>query len=162
MANPTREDGYAVDIRLFLATLTVAMFASFLAGVGVTDYAPLSSSVNIDSHTVRDSFHQGGGVAVSEDTKKKIEQHQPAGQHLLVDIAGVDSDFLDSEDRLSKAMVETVNQSELTLLSYHCHSLKPKGVSCVGVLLESHISFHTVRLLGLILCFYHVWKEAAT
>jgi spermidine synthase len=31
----------------------------------------------------------------------------------------------------------------LTLLSYHCHSLVPAGVSCVGVLLESHISFHT-------------------
>ena len=29
------------------------------------------------------------------------------------------------------------------MLSYHCHSLHPAGVSCVGVLLESHISFHT-------------------
>lgn len=40
-------------------------------------------------------------------------------------------------------MVSTVEQSGLTLLSYHCHKLIPKGVSCVGVLLESHISFHT-------------------
>lgn len=40
-------------------------------------------------------------------------------------------------------MVETVVQSGLTMLSYHCHKLIPKGVSCVGVLLESHISFHT-------------------
>lgn len=29
------------------------------------------------------------------------------------------------------------------MLSYHCHALLPAGVSCVGVLLESHISFHT-------------------
>jgi len=36
-----------------------------------------------------------------------------------------------------------VKGAGLTLLSYHCHSLLPAGVSCVGVLLESHISFHT-------------------
>merc|ERR1719201_2179350 len=40
-------------------------------------------------------------------------------------------------------MVSVVVESKLTLLSYHCHSLIPMGVSCVGVLLESHISFHT-------------------
>lgn len=50
---------------------------------------------------------------------------------------------MDSEERLSKAMVDTVKAAGLTMLSYHCHSLVPKGVSCVGVLLESHISFHT-------------------
>ena len=29
------------------------------------------------------------------------------------------------------------------MLSYHCHKLFPSGISCVGVLMESHISFHT-------------------
>ena len=71
------------------------------------------------------------------------EEHLPAGQHLLVDIKNVDSTFLNSESRLADAMVEVVELSELTLLSYHCHALIPKGVSCVGVLLESHVSFHT-------------------
>jgi spermidine synthase len=70
-------------------------------------------------------------------------EHQPAGQHLLVDIKNVNADFLNSEERLAHAMVEVVNSAKLTLLSYHCHSLEPAGVSCVGVLLESHISFHT-------------------
>jgi len=70
-------------------------------------------------------------------------EHLPAGQHLLVDIEGVDGSFLNSEERLAFAMVEVVNQAELTLLSYHCHSMIPTGVSCVGVLLESHVSFHT-------------------
>ncbi len=60
-----------------------------------------------------------------------------------MDIKGIESDFLDSEERLAKAMVDTVKHSGLTMLSYHCHKLIPKGVSCVGVLLESHISFHT-------------------
>ena len=71
------------------------------------------------------------------------EEHLPAGQHLLVDIKNVDSAFLNSESRLAHAMVNVVNESKLTLLSYHCHSLVPTGVSCVGVLLESHVSFHT-------------------
>jgi S-adenosylmethionine decarboxylase proenzyme len=69
--------------------------------------------------------------------------HLPAGQHLLVDIKNVQADFLNSEKRLADAMVETVKAAGLTLLSYHCHLLIPAGVSCVGVLLESHISFHT-------------------
>ena len=38
----------------------------------------------------------------------------------------------------------------MTLLSYHCHALMPSGVSCVGVLLESHISFHTWPSEGVI------------
>jgi S-adenosylmethionine decarboxylase len=38
----------------------------------------------------------------------------------------------------------------MTLLSYHCHALLPSGVSCVGVLLESHISFHTWPAEGVI------------
>lgn len=41
------------------------------------------------------------------------------------------------------AMVELVKEAKQTLLSYHCHSLVPVGVSCIGVLLESHISLHT-------------------
>ena len=66
-----------------------------------------------------------------------------AGEHLLVDIEGVDADFLDSESQLAQAMIDTSKEAGLELLSYHCHSLEPKGVSCVGVLLESHMSFHT-------------------
>jgi S-adenosylmethionine decarboxylase proenzyme len=70
-------------------------------------------------------------------------EHAPAGQHLLLDFQYVDSGFLNSERRLANAMLELVNQCGLTLLSYHCHTLEPTGVSCVGVLLESHVSFHT-------------------
>ena len=66
--------------------------------------------------------------------------HLPAGQHLLVDIKDVDSAFLNSEELLATAMVELISESKLTLLSYHCHSLVPIGVSCAGVLLESHVS----------------------
>ena len=78
------------------------------------------------------------------------EEHLPAGQHLLVDIKNVEADFLNSDVRLAQAMIDVVNESKLTLLSYHCHSLLPMGVSCVGVLLESHISFHTWPTEGVI------------
>jgi S-adenosylmethionine decarboxylase proenzyme len=78
------------------------------------------------------------------------EEHLPAGQHLLVDIDGIDEGFLDSEQQLATAMIELVDSSGLTLLSYHCHGLTPAGVSCAGVLLESHVSFHTWPAEGVI------------
>jgi S-adenosylmethionine decarboxylase proenzyme len=78
------------------------------------------------------------------------EQHFPSGEHLLIDIANVDSGFLNSEERLANAMLDLVNECGLTLLSYHCHSLTPMGVSCAGVLLESHVSFHTWPAEGVI------------
>jgi len=79
--------------------------------------------------------------------------HLPTGQHLLVDIKHVDYNFLNSQDRLAQAMVDLINESnesKLTLLSYHCHSLVPMGVSCIGVLLESHVAFHTWPEEGII------------
>ena len=67
-----------------------------------------------------------------------------------MDISNVDESFLASETRLAKNMVTLVDSSGLTLLSYHCHGLHPSGVSCVGVLLESHVSFHTWPKEGVI------------
>ena len=49
------------------------------------------------------------------------EEHQPSGQHLLIDIDGVDDGFLNSETLLATAMLEMVDNIGLTLLSYHCH-----------------------------------------
>mmetsp|Transcript_12427 Transcript_12427/g.18221 ORF Transcript_12427/g.18221 Transcript_12427/m.18221 type:complete len:859 (-) Transcript_12427:147-2723(-) len=86
-------------------------------------------------------------VTAEEDDE---EEHLPAGQHLLVDMKGLEAAFLNSEERLAHAMVEVVNEASLTLLSYHCHALLPSGVSCVGVLLESHVSFHTWPSAGVI------------
>jgi S-adenosylmethionine decarboxylase proenzyme len=77
--------------------------------------------------------------------------HDPSGQHLLIDIKNVDIEFLNSEERLVSAMIDIVALSDLTLLSYHCHTWKPVGVSCIGVLLESHISLHTWPLQGVII-----------
>jgi S-adenosylmethionine decarboxylase proenzyme len=76
--------------------------------------------------------------------------HEPSGQHLLVDLKNVDFVFLDSERRLALAIAQLIDEQSLTLLSSHCHSFEPAGVSCVAVLLESHVSLHTWPIEGVI------------
>ena len=76
----------------------------------------------------------------SSDDEENSELHSPSGQHLLIDIKHVDPNFLNSEQRLASAMIELTNEANVTLLSYHCHSLIPIGVSCIGFILESHVS----------------------
>lgn len=135
-AERTKEERlYRIDIRIFLVTITIAMAAAFIAGVSI---APSDSTSARTGKRV-----QQGDTESLLNVGEDDAEHLPAGQHLLVDIEGVDKDFLNSEERLSKAMVNTVEEAGLHMLSYHCHSLLPAGVSCVGVLLESHISFHT-------------------
>ena len=91
-----------------------------------------------DDEDSSDDDHEDDDGTFQEEEE---ELHLPSGQHLLVDMKDVDSTFLNSEERLASAMVRLIEESKLTLLSYHCHSLVPVGVSCAGVLLESHVSF---------------------
>mmetsp|Transcript_16146 Transcript_16146/g.37021 ORF Transcript_16146/g.37021 Transcript_16146/m.37021 type:complete len:310 (-) Transcript_16146:10-939(-) len=139
---------YAVDIRVFVSVIVIAMAVSFGVGVGLGPTAhssiAMSGSQQHDLPPVTSVEINAADSALAEQAAADDgELHEPAGQHLLVDIKGIEAAFLDSEERLAKAMVDTVNHAGLTMLSYHCHKLIPKGVSCVGVLLESHISFHT-------------------
>ena len=103
--------------------------------------------VNFDLPSLEDLGDGQGAVhhEINLDRKnpEDDEMHLPAGQHLLIDIKNVEEAFLNSEERLADSIVKAVDAGGLTLLSYHCHSLIPSGVSCVGVLLESHISLHT-------------------
>lgn len=130
----------AVDIRVFLLTITLAMSVAFFAGISV--HLPLDSLLFMTSSSATGPT-SSLGLQLSPADLKTAGTHSPSGQHLLVDIKGIDADFLDSEERLSDAMVRTVQEAGLSMLSYHCHKLDPAGISCVGVLLESHISFHT-------------------
>jgi S-adenosylmethionine decarboxylase proenzyme len=137
-----RRGQYQIDIRVFLIAIAAVMAAAFVAGVSI---APLEMNM-----LARKAPETMGSLGNLSDTEGIKDLHLPAGQHLLVDIEGVDESFLNSEERLSKAMVDTVTEAGLHLLSYHCHALSPAGVSCVGVLLESHISFHTWPSDGII------------
>jgi spermidine synthase len=80
---------------------------------------------------------------LGSDEIHNSEEQQPMAEHLMVDIKHVDSVFLNSERMLANAIIEVMNEAKLTLLSYHCHGLVPMGVSCVGVLIQNYISFHT-------------------
>ena len=95
MAAQVVHDGrYAIDIRVFLVIITLTMTASFLSGVAMV---PL-----------KDDTPSAGGLLEGDQT---ADEHRPSGQHLLVDIRNVDGDFLNSEERLSQAMVDTVNEA---------------------------------------------------
>lgn len=104
---------------------------------------PSSTSTNTNGNINNESSDD------NEDDAEE-EEYLPAGQHLLIDIENVDSTFLNSEERLANAMLDLINECGLTLLSYHCHKMVPMGVSCAGVLLESHVSFHTWPTEGVI------------
>ena len=79
-----------------------------------------------------------------DETCHDVDQRQqPMAGHLMVDMKNVDAAFLNSERRLADAMLQVINETNLTLLSYHCHGLVPSGVSCVGVLQQNYVSFHT-------------------
>ena len=107
------------------------------------DSARTSHTVHIDRQLMTQKAEEDYPAITSSSSPSSSddeEVHLPSGQHLLIDIKNVDSNFLNSEQQLAEAMVQLVNESKLTLLSYHCHSLIPMGVSCVGVLLESHVS----------------------
>jgi len=160
-ANDNNKQRYAIDIRVFLAVITTAMTIAFGVGVafgpstgaGIVLPGVVTSVLGdekwqpvIDHYEAGDAGEAGKASTTTTTSTQDDEEsdiHEPSGQHLLIDIKGVESAFLDSEERLAHAMVESVKAGGLTMLSYHCHKLIPTGVSCVGVLLESHISFHT-------------------
>ncbi len=109
------------------------------------------NTVHIDRSRSGDVAAQHNYEIIDPTTSSEDESvHLPSGQHLLIDIRHVSPSFLNSQQALATAMVTLINESELTLLSYHCHSLVPIGISCAGVLLESHIAFHTWPTEGVI------------
>lgn len=176
----------SIDIRAFIAVITLAMAIAF--GIGVA-YGPVTVSESkssgrksssliqiprrsrtkhvgiigkkiLDRNEIHVNFENpaledlGRGDQISTQTtnlknsgvnKTPTEEgdSSPSGQHLMVDISNVEAAFLNSESRLAEAMMDAVSAAGYNMLSYHCHSLIPAGVSCVGVLRESHISFHT-------------------
>lgn len=121
--------------------------------VATLGYKIKETHVNIDTPVLEgtgDVPHERdisySNISKSEGTEGEPllrDQSNPSGQHLLIDMKNLEAAFLNSESRLADAMQASVKAAGLTMLSYHCHSLHPAGVSCVGVLLESHISFHT-------------------
>ena len=106
----THHDGrYAIDIRVFLTIIALTMAASFIAGVTMVPAdvsTPTATPVTVG---VMPEVHSSL-LNVSTEIPTE-DQHHPSGQHLLVDIRNVDGAFLNSEERLSKALVDTVKEA---------------------------------------------------
>jgi S-adenosylmethionine/arginine decarboxylase-like enzyme len=136
-----------------LSVATVASSRSVMIGVdgNAYDFAE-GTSLSPRNTSSAQSRHLYPSMTQAAD----VIHFAPAGQHILVDIEFVDPDFLRSAKRLSLALVELIRgRTDMTLLSYHCHSSSAinsdGGISCVGVLLESHVSFHTFPSFGCIM-----------
>jgi hypothetical protein len=123
---PQLNDGrYAIDIRVFLAIISLTMAASFFAGVAMLPLPNTTAAVLGGGMT-----QAGGGgrpkvnsnVMNSSGIPKDLDDlHLPAGQHLLVDIRNVEAAFLNSESRLADAMVQTVRESGyVNTIPYAC------------------------------------------
>ena len=89
----------------------------------------LDRSGSDEEHDHYDEVNKGAEDSLSSDDSSDESSddddlmeglYLPAGQHLLIDIKNVDPIFLNSEERLAKAMIKLVDESKLTLLSYHC------------------------------------------
>jgi len=142
LPSPTVESGKDVPLTSFASKLFMQKATSTSNTIHLDRHSSHESEVQVESYDTEDKED-----VIDED---EDDLHLPAGQHLLVDIKHVDPHFLNSEVRLAEAMIELTKASSLTLLSYHCHTLIPSGVSCAGVLLESHVAFHTWPTKGVI------------
>ena len=82
-------------------------------------------------------------VAVESSSNLTMTQHTdrpPSGQSLFVDIRHADSNFLNSKERLVSAIKELIDEINDVFLSYHCQSLTPMEIGCVGIAAESQMS----------------------
>lgn len=67
----------------------------------------------------------------------------PEGTHYLVDLWGVSPTVLDNPVWLAQLMTHAVKRGQLTELDRMTHWFDPQGITMIGLLAESHISFHT-------------------
>jgi S-adenosylmethionine/arginine decarboxylase-like enzyme len=92
-------------------------------------------------------------LGLSADSDKILKKKEPiaaSGEHLVLDMKGVDKEFLESEERLVKAMEDTLTKLDRSLLSCNCHFPTKKIISCVGVLAGAHMSLYAWPEYGVI------------
>lgn len=70
--------------------------------------------------------------------------HQPAGQHLLADLSGIDAVRLSNSILLEKLLLQAAQAAGAQVLFSHFHGFGTGlGVTGVVLLAESHITIHT-------------------
>lgn len=64
-------------------------------------------------------------------------------QQLSIDMENVEYELADSSERLTAALMQLIEQTSETLLSYECHGLEPSGLTCIGILVKGHVVART-------------------
>lgn len=70
------------------------------------------------------------------------------GVHCMLELYGCDKSKLDDPDFLRRAVREAAEFAGATFLGELQHRFTPVGVTCLGLLAESHISIHTWPEIG--------------
>ena len=78
----------------------------------------------------------------SFETMKKV------GEHVTIDFLGVKQEY--SPDFYSKVIYKIAKKAKVEVLNISEHKFKPQGFTCVALLAESHMSFHTFPEKGII------------
>lgn len=70
------------------------------------------------------------------------------GEHILLDLGGVESTLLDDKDALIHLLVGAAGEAQMTVLGVLGHAFDPQGVTAIVLLAESHMSIHTYPEFG--------------
>ena len=70
------------------------------------------------------------------------------GEHVTIDFLGVKQDY--SPDFYSKVIYKIAKKAKIEVLNISEKKFKPQGYTCVALLAESHMSFHTFPEKGII------------
>ena len=72
--------------------------------------------------------------------------------HILFTLKGCNRNALNNKHLVEQSVSSAATVSNSILLAINSHKFEPQGVTCVGLLAESHISVHTWPELGLAVC----------
>eukprot|EP00041_Stephanoeca_diplocostata_P018808 m.397420 g.397420 ORF g.397420 m.397420 type:complete len:760 (+) comp21129_c0_seq3:328-2607(+) len=92
------------------------------------------------------NMHQASNervYATPEPHGTKMPQFLAQGQHIVLDLYGVDAAVLDDEEGLANVSSALLHGLGMTILSIRSHKLSPQGVSITVTIAESHLTIHT-------------------
>ena len=72
--------------------------------------------------------------------------------HILFTLKGCNREVLNNRYIVEQSVSTAAKVSNSILLGINSHKFEPQGVTCVGLLAESHISVHTWPELGIAVC----------
>ena len=72
------------------------------------------------------------------------------GFHILADLHGCQSEFLENSSSLKKILLSAAKKAEFIVVGKSFHQFEPKGATGILLLSTSHISAHTWPELGFV------------